>query len=195
VIDRLRAWLNRPFRDRDRWPLFMIAVAVVLAAATALALLDGSDRTPVRAAPTKTDAHARRAPRQPAPVSPTALEAPSEEGRLDSAAAARRSEIAAARRAAHRFLRDYLPYTYGRRSANQIALASSDLRQRLTMHRPRVSARERNRRAHVVLVQPNGVGRVRAGMIALIDDGARRYTVALELTRRRSGWLVTDVGG
>jgi len=56
-----------------------------------------------------------------------------------------------------------------------------------------VPARERNRRTHVVLVQPNG--RVRAGMIALIDDGARRYTVALELTRRRSGWLVTDVGG
>lgn len=173
----------------------MIAVTVVLAAATALALLDGSDRAPVRSAPAKTDAPARRAPRQPAPVSPPALEAPSEEGRLDPAAAGSRSEIAAARRAAHRFLRDYLPYTYGRRSASEIALASSDLRERLTTHRPRVPARERNRRAHVVLVQPNGVGRVRAGMIALIDDGARRYTVALELTRRRSGWLVTDVGG
>lgn len=173
----------------------MIAVTVVLAVAAALALLDGSDRAPVRFAPAKSDAPARRAPRQPAPVSPPALEAPSEEGRLDSAAAGSRSEIAAARRAAHRFLRDYLPYTYGRRSASEIALASLDLRERLTTHAPRVPVRERNRRAHVVLVQPNGVGRVRAGMIALIDDGARRYTVALELTRRRSGWLVTDVGG
>ena len=192
MIDRLRAWLNQPLRDRDRWPLFMIAVIVVLAAAAALALLDGSDRAPVRSAPAKPDAPARPAPREPAPASPL-LEAPSEEGSLDAAAAGSRSEITAARHAAHRFLRDYLPYTYGRRSSNKIALASSDLRERLTTHRPRVPARERNRRTHVVLVQPNG--RVRAGMIALIDDGARRYTVALELTRRRSGWLVTDVGG
>ncbi len=195
MIDRLRTWLNRPLGDRDRWPLFMIAVTVVLAAATALALLDGSDRAPVRSTPATTDPRDRRALRQPAPVSPTGLEAPSEEGRLDPAEAGSRSEIAAAKRATRRFLRDYLPYTYGRRSANQIALASSDLRERLTTHRPRVPARERDRRADVVLVQANGVGRVRAGMIALIDDGARRYTVALELTRRRSGWLVTDVGG
>lgn len=73
--------------------------------------------------------------------------------------------------------------------------ASPRLLQRLAQSRPRVPARERGRRVRVVVLQPNGAGRVRAGMIALVDDGARRYTVGLELERRRSGWLVTDVGG
>ena len=45
-----------------------------------------------------------------------------------------------------------------------------------------------------MLVQAHGVGRVRAAVLALVADGARRYTVALELERRRSGWRVTDVG-
>ena len=41
VIDRLRALLNRPLRDGDRARLFVAAVAVILAGAGALALLDG----------------------------------------------------------------------------------------------------------------------------------------------------------
>jgi hypothetical protein len=46
----------------------------------------------------------------------------------------------------------------------------------------------------VVLVQSNGVGRVRAELVALVGDGARRYTVPLELTRGPAGWKVTAVG-
>jgi hypothetical protein len=32
-------------------------------------------------------------------------------------------------------------------------------------------------------------------LLALVADGARRYSIALELARRGSGWLVTHVGG
>ena len=78
--------------------------------------------------------------------------------------------------------------------AGRIAAASDALRRRLAARPPRVPARERHRRPHVVLVQSNGVGRGRAELVALIRDGTRRYTVPLELTRGRAGWTVTAVG-
>jgi hypothetical protein len=46
-----------------------------------------------------------------------------------------------------------------------------------------------------VLLQANGVGPVQGELVALVGDGHLRYTVALELTRRRHGWAVTAVGG
>jgi hypothetical protein len=44
-------------------------------------------------------------------------------------------------------------------------------------------------------VQAESVGKARAALLALVGDGARRYSIALELARRGSGWLVTHVGG
>ena len=88
-----------------------------------------------------------------------------------------------------------LPYSCGRRSARRIARATSGLRSRLGADRPRVPARERRRRARVVLVHADGVSHARAALSALVDDGATHYTVALELERRDGRWTVTDVGG
>lgn len=193
MIARFRCWLNRPLADGERRRLFVVAVVVLLAAAGALTALDRPSREPV-SVPARPDSASRELEAEPVRPAPTSLEVPSEEGRLDSTQAASKPEVAAARRAARRFLSDYLPYTYGR-SPSSIALASPRLLQRLAQSRPRVPARERGRRARVVVLQPNGAGRVRAGMIALVDDGVRRYTVGLELERRRSGWRVTDVGG
>jgi hypothetical protein len=51
---------------------------------------------------------------------------------------------------------------------------------------PRAEAR---RRARVLLLHAEG-----AGIVALVSDGARRYTVALELARTDAGWRVVDVG-
>ena len=99
----------------------------------------------------------------------------------------------AAQRAARRFLAGYLPYTYGRRSPDRIAAATAALVRQLDNERPRVPARERGRRARVVLVQADAAGPVRAEATALVSDGARRYTVPLKLARQRSGWKVTDV--
>lgn len=105
-----------------------------------------------------------------------------------------RADVVATKRAARRFLAGYLAYTDGRRPARRIASASVALRRSLAAHPPRVPARERHRRPRVVLMQSHGVGRVRAELVALVRDGARRYTVPLKLTRGRSSWKVTAVG-
>jgi hypothetical protein len=46
-----------------------------------------------------------------------------------------------------------------------------------------------------VLVQTHGVGRLRAAVLALVADGARRAPAAPAPPPRRPGWRVTDVGG
>ena len=195
MIDRLRAFLNRPLRDTERRRLFVAAVAVILAGAGALALLDRARSAP--AAPEHAAPRRPRLPAQPAASlrkTPLSLEAPSEEGTPRKELEGSRADVASTKRAARRFLAGYLAYTYGRRRARRIASASVALRRRLAAQPPRVPARERHRRPRVVLVQSNGVGRVRAELVALVRDGARRYTVPLELTRGRAGWTVTAVG-
>ena len=59
--------------------------------------------------------------------------------------------------------------------------------------RPRVPAAERRRRPRLELLQSNGVSRERADLVALVDDGARRYSSACELTNTPTGWLVTGL--
>jgi hypothetical protein len=102
--------------------------------------------------------------------------------------------VAQAKRAARRSLADYLPYAYNQASARQIRAVSAQLRLRLTRDRPRVSAREQRRRPRMELLQAEGVSRRHAELMALVSDGARRYTVPLELERTSAGWTVTDVG-
>jgi len=197
VIDGIRLLLNRPLSDRERRRLFVLAVSVILLAAGAFALL-GRSGAPAQ--------HATRTPaRTPAPgptapvVSPATdealLQAPSEEGQLRKDLQGSRADVAAAKRSARRFLSGYLPYSYGQRGASGIPSASTGLRRRLAATRPRVPRRERRRHPTLELVQANGVGPVRADLVALVRDGASRYTVPLEVTRRRGGWIVTAVGG
>lgn len=48
----------------------------------------------------------------------------------------------------------------------------------------------------MVLVHADGVTHALAALTALVDDGARHYTIELDLERRRGhSWTVTDVGG
>jgi hypothetical protein len=191
VIDRLRVFMHRPLADADRARLFLVAVAAIVLGAASLALIgDPPAREPAR--------EPARLPAQPDPPElPTApaaaLELPSEEGPPTSAAASR-SDVEAAKTAARRFLAGYLPYSYGQVRARQIEGASDELRRRLEADPPRVPAAERDRRPRVLLIHADGAGKARAAMLALIADGRRRYTVRLELERRRSGWTVTDVG-
>jgi hypothetical protein len=127
-------------------------------------------------------------------VDAASFEAPSEEGHPRQDLRGSRAEVASAKAAAQRFLAGYLPYSYGERGARRIPAATAELRRQLAANRPRVPARERRRRPRVVLVQSNGVSHVRADLVALVDDGARRYTVPLELAREKAGWRVTAVG-
>ena len=195
MIDGLRAFLNRPLGDAKRRRLLVAGVAVILAGAGALALVAGPAPRP------------QRATGAPLPVPPAAspvvllpaddallLQAPNEESAPRKDLEGSAADVASVKRAATRFLGGYLPYTHGQRRAGRIAAASVQLRRRLAARPPRVPACERHRRPRVVLVQSNGVGRSRAELVALIRDGARRYTVPLELMHGRTGWTVTAVG-
>jgi hypothetical protein len=198
VIDRLRLVLNRPLDDGERPRLFAVAAAVILAAGITFALLDdaGPSAAPSRAA-TATPAFSPASPALPPELpaqTPAPLEAPSEEGTPPPALAASRADVAQAKRAARRFLAGYLPYAYGRASVGQIRAISDPLRRRLAADRPRVWARERHRRPRTELLQAEGVSRRHAQLGALVSDGARRYTVPLELEHSSAGWTVTDVG-
>ena len=194
MIDRLRGLLNRPLRDTERRRLFVAAVAVIVLGASALALLDGPTPHPQPEARSSPPARAPRAPTRAPAEDAAAVEAPSEEGAPRPELEGSRADVAATKRAARRFLTGYLAYTYGRRSAHRIAAASGQLRRRLAAHPPRVPASERRRHPRVVLVQSDAVGRVRGELVAVVRDGARPYTVPLELTRGRDGWKVTAVG-
>jgi hypothetical protein len=195
VIDHLRAFLNRPLGDGERWRLFVLAVIVILAGAGALALLDRPAPRPQLAMRAPTPGPSPAAPPAAAQAGDqVSLEAPSEEGSPRKELGGSRADVASAKRAAARFLAGYLPYSYGRRSARRIASASDALRRRLAANRPRIPARERRRHPRVVLVQSNGVGRVGAELVALVRDGARQYTILLELVGRHGVWKVTAVG-
>jgi hypothetical protein len=76
----------------------------------------------------------------------------------------------------------------------RIDAASLALRRRLAAQPPRVPARERAHTPRLLLIQSDAVGLRSAQLLALVDDGRRRYTVALELTRGRGRWQVTDAG-
>jgi hypothetical protein len=191
VIDRVRLFLNRPLRDGDRPRLFAVTVAVILGVTGILALLDDAGPAPRRD-------HSRPSAAAAAPTAgavsiastPTPA-APSEESNVPTHA--RRTDIARARRAARRFLRGYLPYSYGHRRASSIAATTPGLRAQLARERPRVPSAERRRHPRVELLQTDGVNRERAALLALVRDGKRRYSVGLQLANTPAGWLVTGL--
>jgi hypothetical protein len=194
VIDRLRSYLNRPIRDSERPRLFAAAAAVIVAAALLLSVASGDRadepaarhaRAPVAAAPPPTERIA----------DPARLPVPSEEGRRPVSERPAQEQIAAAKRAARAFLAGYLPYTYGRGRASAIPYATADLRRALGLRRPRVPTAERRRRVEVEALTVQGASPRRVGMLALVDDGRRRYSVQLALARYPGGWKVTEVGG
>ena len=200
MVDRLRLLLNRPLRDSDRPRLFALPVALIVATAAVLALVDDLGRAPTPArdasaggATARTAEHPEP-PSAPSPTSTSTSTVTSEEGSRARETIASRAEIARAKHVARRFMRGYLRFSYGQAPTDAIVGARAQLRARLAEQRPRVPARERRRRPHVVLVQSDTVTRVRAALVAFVRDGERRYTVPLELTRTRADWRVVSVG-
>jgi hypothetical protein len=192
VIDRLRLFVSRPLRESDRPRLFAIAVVVIVAAAGVLALVHAPAPAPHRARTViATPTTQALAPTSTPSLTPSAA---GEEARPQASSAGSRADVAAAKRAARRFLAGYLPYSYGRGRADGIAAATGGLRRGLAHDRPRVPSRERRLRPRLVLLQSDAVTRRRARLLALVGDGVRRYTLRLELARTRGGWSVSDVG-
>jgi hypothetical protein len=193
MVDALRAFLNRPLRDSDRPRLFAVAVVVILVAASLLAMLDDPG------SPVAEPREPSKVPNSVGPLAGTSEltaseEAPSEEANPPAELRASSADVTYAKQAARRFLTGYLPYAYGQREAGRISHASPALRRRLASERPRVPPAEHRRRPRVLLLQTDSVGRSHAVLRAQVADGARRYTVPLELRRAASGWLVTELG-
>lgn len=197
MIDRLRVLLNRPIADSERPRLFVIAAGIVLVAAVGLSLTSGGreERSGAARTPAVNESRAAAPPPVEAPADPAALPVPSEEGPGARGAQPSRTQVTAAKRNARRFLDGYLPYNYGRGGAREIEAATVELRRALAADRPRVPATERRRRARIETLQVDGASPRRAGVLALVDDGRRRYSVRLQLARYGSNWKVTSVGG
>lgn len=197
MIDHLRALLNRPIADADRPRLFVAAATIILVAALVLALTSGGRDDPrgKTAQPTASEPRAPAPPPVDEPTDSAALPVPSEEGEREEGAEPSRAQLAAAKRSARRFLDGYLAYTYGRADPRGIEAATAELRRALAADRPRVPATERRRRAEVETLQVDGANARRAGVLALVDDGRRRYSVRVQLARHGSEWRVTGVGG
>ena len=194
MIDRLRLFWNRPLHDADRPRLFAIAVALIAGAGTLLTQLERPGSPPRPTQPRDTPAAASPAPAPPPRPEPTAAPAePSQEGTRTPVAVSP-VDVAASKRAARRFLAGYLPYTYGHGRTQRIESATAALRGRLAAQRPRVPAREGRRTPRLVLLQSDAVGTRRAELVALVDDGERRYTVPLKLTHSAAGWRVDRAG-
>jgi hypothetical protein len=196
VVDRLRLFLNRPLRDSDRPRLFALAVVAVVVAAGILALVHDRAAAPQRtraviAAPAAPAGGALSAPVSTPSPAPTAA---GEEGRPPASSAGSRADVAGAKWAARRFLAGYLPYSYGHGRPDHIAAATTELRRRLARQPPRVPARERRLRPRLLLLLSEAVSRGRAQLLALVGDGAQRYTLHLRLARTAGSWTVTDVG-
>ena len=130
MIDRLRAWWERPIAEHERRRAFVLAAAVILLAVAGLAVTRSTathHATP-RPAPTVSTV----------PAPPSSPPEPSGPPRTDPPGAGVPPDLGPI---ARRFLEGYLAYLYGRGPARSIPHAAPALLGRLERNRPRISRR------------------------------------------------------
>jgi hypothetical protein len=127
---------------------------------------------------------------------PTPAGAPRHEGEARSAPAIAPREAYAAAAAARAFLEGYLPYSYGRADAERIRAASIQLLRELEASPPRVPASVTHARPQLVSVRAEAAtGGSDIDVVAIVEDGRRRYRIPLAVRNARGRWLVTAVSG
>ena len=183
-----RALLARPLAERQRRPLFLLAGALVIAAALVLHVSRPEPGRPAAKAPA-------RNPAAPGPQ-PDAPPAPSVDRRSPSVGLDRR-ELRRVERTARRFLAGYLPYAYGRAGVEGIdrRAAAPELRRLLASNSPRVSERTSRLRARVESLQTEASSTRAADVLVSVADGERRYAFPLTLERVAGRWVVSGRGG
>jgi hypothetical protein len=105
-------------------------------------------------------------------------------------------EARAATAAARAFLDGYLSYSYGHAEAGRIRAAAARLLRELETSPPRVPATVA--RAHPRLISISAqaaTGDHGVEVLAVIDDGLRRYGVPLAVDETGGRWVVTAVSG
>lgn len=182
MIDRLRALANRPIGESERRGAFVLAGAVILGAAVFFLFgaepAAGPVGTPVPAA-TPTGA-------------PTPSSSPVEED--EQLAGPTPLEVREAKTTARRFLRGYLPYSYGKGSAGSILGASDELLEELGDEPPHAPlAAERGGDAKVTALQAEEAEPGNISVLAFVEDSERDYALSLTLERVGRAWRVSRV--
>ena len=127
----------------------------------------------------------------PTPASATRRE---REARSAPAIAPREAHAAAA--AARAFLEGYLPYSYGRADAERIRAAAIPLLRELEASPPRVPASVTHARPQLVSVRAEAAtGGSDVDVVAVVEDGRRRYRIPLAVRDTGRRWVVTAVSG
>ena len=145
------------------------------------------------------DGDAREAtPRlSPAPSTSSSSTPPTQgerEAKSPPAVAPRKARAATA--AARAFLAGYLPYSYDRSDAGQIRAAAWRLLRELQASPPRVRATVARARPRLISVRADATtGDLNIDVLAVVDDGRRRYSIPLAVRHAGRRWIVTAVSG
>jgi hypothetical protein len=145
------------------------------------------------------DGDAREAtPRlSPAPSTSSSSTAPTQgeqEAKSPPAVAPRKARAATA--AARAFLASYLPYSYGRAQARRIRAAATSLLRELEASPPRVPASVARARPQLISVRAEAAtDGSDVDVVAVVEDGRRRYHIPLAVRDTGRRWIVTAVRG
>lgn len=136
-------------------------------------------------------------PSSPAPVTtPSPVLASRAEGEAKNAPAVAPYEAHAATAAARAFLDGYLQYSYGRTDARRIRAAARSLLRELEASPPRVPETKARERPRVVSVSAQAAtGGTAVDVLAVVDDGQRRYSVPLSVREAGGRWVVSAIDG
>jgi hypothetical protein len=118
------------------------------------------------------------------------------EGEPNTAPAVATREAQAATAAARAFLDGYLPYSYGRADARRIRAAAGSLLREFEASPPRVPATVARARPRLISVHAQAAtGDLGIHVLAVVDDGQRRYSIPLSVRKDGRRWVVTAVSG
>ena len=116
------------------------------------------------------------------------------EAKSPPAVAPRKARAATA--AARAFLAGYLPYSYGRAQARRIRAAATSLLRALEASPPRVPASVARTRPQLISVRAEAAaGGSNVDVVAVVEDGQRRYRIPLAVRHAGHRWIVTAVRG
>lgn len=196
MIDLLRRLWNRPIADSERVPIF--AACALLLVGAALAFGFARDRSQPEPAQRPATTHATvDDPAEPLEESLDEAAEPATTSTSRASFATQRRQLAQAERTARRFLAGYLPYSYGRGEMTAAAgrIASPALADELAESPPRVPADVQELTPRISALQAEAVATDSIEFVALIDDGARSYSLAMALEPAGRAWQVTGLGG
>jgi len=143
------------------------------------------------------DSHEATPRSSPAPSTSSAPAATTQREReAKSPPAVAPREARAATAAARAFLDGYLPYSYGRAHARRIRAAAISLLRELEASPPRVPASVAQARPQLISVRAEAAtGSSDVDVVAVVEDGERRYSIPLAVRHAGHRWIVTAVRG